>query len=359
MSNFFYIPEDEELCNNLTISNTNVATNKNDLDIVLDDNGELMDSKKELLDLLGTHFLICNEKIFEKGEDSGFEIYTHDAAIIGVFDGCGGLGSKVCPTISNKTEAYIASRAVNNAVRQWFKYNYTVGYEWDINILKKYIDESLKVCRSCTLESELKLKGSMVRPFPTTMAMITFKITNGKLYTEHFWSGDSRTYVLDGCGISQISVDDIKGEDAMSNLTKDGALTNVISADGKYFIHRAHFEPMYPCIMLCSSDGCFGYVSSPMEFELMILSTLENSNCVNEWQKLLNDEITSRSGDDQTLALAVFGFSSFEEMKNYFCKRHNVILDIVKQFKNASTEEKQLLWERYKTGYYRYEAKEV
>ena len=318
----------------------------------------IMDCKNDLLELLGTHFLICNEKIQSKGEDSGFEAYTHDAAVIGAFDGCGGLGSKTCPTISNKTEAYLASRAVSNAVKQWFRYNFSIGFKWDVDSLKKYICANLKLCQSCADETGLKLKGTMVRPFPSTIAMITFQIDKGKLSTEHFWAGDSRTYVLDSFGIGQISIDDIKGEDAMTNLTRDGALTNVLSADGKFFIHKAHFEPSHPCIMLCSSDGCFGYVSSPMEFELMILSSLEKSNCVDEWQRTLNDEISSRSGDDQTLALAAFGFSSFREMKKYFYDRYKAVLAVVQKFENADAGEKQLLWEQYKPGYYRHSAKE-
>lgn len=317
----------------------------------------IVDCKKKLLDFLGTHFLICNEKIQGKGEDSGFEAYTQDAAVIGAFDGCGGLGSKTCPTISNRTEAYLASRAVGNAVRQWFRYNFSVGFKWDENALKEFIGANLEMCQSYTEETGLKLKGSMVRPFPSTIAMITLQIVNGKLSTEHFWAGDSRTYVLDALGIGQISVDDIKGEDAMSNLTRDGALTNVLSADRKFVIHKAHFEPSHPCIMMCSSDGCFGYVSSPMEFELMILSSLENSKNVDEWQRTLNDEIASRSGDDQTLALAAFGFSSFKEMKEYYLERYKVVLAIVQEFENADADGKRLLWEQYKPGYYRHEAK--
>lgn len=316
----------------------------------------IMICKEKLLGLLGTHFLICNEKIQGKGEDSGFEAYTQDAAVIGAFDGCGGLGSKTCPAISDKTEAYLASRAVANAVRQWFEYNFTADFKWDVDVLKEFIDKNLKMCQSHSEDNGLKMRGSMVRPFPSTIAMITFKIANGKLSTEHFWAGDSRTYVLDTLGIGQISVDDIKGEDAMNNLTRDGALTNVLSADGKYVIHKAHFEPLYPCIMMCSSDGCFGYVSSPMEFELIILSSLENANNVDEWKRTLDDEISSRSGDDQTLALATFGFSSFREIKEYYSERYKIVRGIVHEFESADADRKQCLWEQYKPGYYRHEA---
>lgn len=318
-----------------------------------------MNYKIGLLDILGTHFLICNEKIQGKGEDSGFEAYTQEAGVMGVFDGCGGLGSKVCPTLSNKTEAYLASRAACNGVRQWFESNSSSKYKWDPSSLKEYIDKNLKICEKYTKSAETKLMGSLVRPFPSTMAIITFQTINKKLSTQHFWAGDSRTYVIDSLGLGQISVDDIKGEDAMSNLTKDGALTNVLSADKKYVIHHAHFKSEIPCLLICASDGCFGYVSSPMEFELLILSTLYTSDNVDEWQKTLSAEISKRSGDDQTLTLAAFGFSTFKEMKDYFVERYTIVLDIVENFKSANASERQRFWEEYKATYYRYKAEKV
>ena len=364
MNDLFSRPDETDLCDSLEIAKapdrkiTKKSKYRAGAAAASAEPVAFMDCNQDLLDLLGTHFLICNEKIRGMGEDCGFELYTHAAAVIGVFDGCGGLGAKTCPTISNKTEAYLASRAVGSAVKQWFEHSCSADVPWDVNSLKKLICAKLKLCRSCTEETGLRLKGTMVRPFPSTLAMITFQIVNGRLSTEHFWAGDSRTYVLDAFGIGQISVDDIKGEDAMTNLTRDGALTNVLSADSQFVIHKAHFEPSYPCMMLCSSDGCFGYVASPMEFETMILSSLERAQCVDEWQRILSDEIASRSGDDQTLALAAFGFSSFREMKDYFYDRYQAMLAVAEQFEHADANGKRLLWEQYKPGYYRHSAKE-
>ena len=50
-----------------------------------------MDGGKDFLELLSTHFLICNDKIIGNGEDCGYEAYTSEAGIMGAFDGCGGL----------------------------------------------------------------------------------------------------------------------------------------------------------------------------------------------------------------------------------------------------------------------------
>lgn len=312
---------------------------------------------KDFLDLLSTHFLICNDKIKGKGEDCGFEAYTCEAGIMGAFDGCGGLGAKTCPAVSDMTEAFLASRAVGAAVKEWFSSRSATVYEWDVEFLKDLIISKLELCQNQTADSGPKLRGSMVRPFPSTIAMIAFQIVDGKLLTQHIWAGDSRTYILDKNGLGQISNDDIKGEDAMSNLTRDGALTNVISVDKRFKLHSAVFTPKHPCIMFCATDGCFGYVSSPMEFEMMVLAALENATNVAEWQKLLNDDIFNRSGDDQTIAIAAFGFDDFDELKNYYADRYHMISRIVEKFGNGDPDKKQGLWETYKPNYYRYAAK--
>lgn len=318
--------------------------------------GSLGDNRS-FLELLSTHFLICNDRIKGKGEDCGFEAYTCEAGIMGAFDGCGGLGSKTCPSISNKTEAYLTSRAVGAAVKQWFYANAAAGYQWNADELKDQIISKLELCRNQTVESGIKLRGSLIRPFPSTIAVTAFRIVNGKLLTKHIWAGDSRTYILDKSGLGQISSDDIKGEDAMSNLTKDGALTNVISVDKRFKLHSAELIPGHPCIMFCATDGCFGYVSSPMEFEMMILAALEAATNVAQWQQLLNDDIFNRSGDDQTIAIAAFGFDNFSELKGYYANRYRTISKIVDKFNNCDPDEKQALWEAYKPNYYRYAAK--
>lgn len=317
-----------------------------------------LDCKKDFLELLSTHFLICNEKIEGEGEDSGFESYNCEAGVMGVFDGCGGLGADICPSVSGKTEAYLASRAVFAAVKEWFDSSESTGYEWSAESLRKQIISKLELCQNQTEDSGPMLLGSLVRPFPSTIAMITFRIVNEELQTHHIWAGDSRTYVLDKNGLGQISNDDINGEDAMSNLTRDGALTNVLSADKCFDLHSTTFTPKYPCIIFCATDGCFGYVSSPMEFELMVLDALEKAANVAEWQQLLDNDISNRSGDDQTIAIAAFGFEDFIELKSYFADRHHAISRIVEKFNNGDPDKKQGLWEAYKPNYYRYAANE-
>lgn len=313
-------------------------------------------ANKSFLDLLSTHFLICNEKISEKGEDSGYEAFTTKAGVVGVFDGCGGLGSKVCSRISGKTEAYLASRAVCNAVRLWFYENVETGYGFEVETLKNKILENLSICQGQNDDGGLRLKGSLVRPFPSTVAMVAFKPKGAGIVSQHIWAGDSRTYVIDKDGLAQISKDDAKGGDAMANLSRDGALTNVISVDGRFVLHEIMLLINSPCIVLAATDGCFSYVTSPMEFEYIILSTLINSSNVNEWRKKLNQEISTRAGDDQTIAVASFGFDCFEDMKKFFRPQLDKVTKIVEEVDSSDEEKKNQLWKTYKPNYYRYQA---
>ena len=313
-----------------------------------------LDCTQSFLNLLSTHFLICNDKIKGDGEDSGIEAYTRDVGIIGAFDGCGGLGAKCCPAVSDRTEAYLASRAVGAAVKRWFYANAAAKGNWSLEELRGNIDSNLDLCQRNSGDSGLRLRGSLVRPFPTTMAMVRFQIVDRKLVTEHIWAGDSRTYLLDKRGLAQVSVDDVQNQDAMSNLTNDGALTNVISADKQYVLHHATIVPKHPCIFFCASDGCFGYVSSPMEFEHMILQTLMESDSIIQWKQKLSDAIYERAGDDQTIAIAAFGFETFTDFKAYYMGRYSVMHQLVQTYEQSDQEQRQRLWEAYRPGYYRH-----
>jgi len=91
-----------------------------------------------------------------------------------------------------------------------------------------------------------------------------------------FWAGDSRAYLLDPrAGAQQLTTDDIKsGADAMRNLTDDSVMSNCISASADFHINHRAVELEAPFVVLCATDGCYGYLPSPMHFEQLLLSTM-------------------------------------------------------------------------------------
>lgn len=305
------------------------------------------------LDVVSTHFLICEEMFTDNGEDSGLKIFNEYAGLIGVFDGCGGLGAMRYPKIKNKTGAYLASRVVNGAVKDWFEENCAAHTEWDCDKLKYKIAERLNVCRSNCGDVSFRMKGTMISLFPTTMAVIVAYMKENRLFSKHIWAGDSRTYILSQDGLAQVSKDDIEGEDAFSNLSNDGILTNVVAADKKYRLHSTELAIDKPCILLTATDGCFGYVSSPMMFEYMLLSSLDRAENVYEWQNNLKRQLKEYSEDDYTLSMTALKYESFYDLKHAFAIRYKYIEEIVNKFESVQSERKEMLWKDYSKQYYR------
>ncbi len=315
-------------------------------------------NKIVLTEMLDTVFAINGEMIHHNGEDCYFYSFNEVAGILAVFDGCGGLGSKKYQAFNNKTGAYIASRGTARSFRKWFDYacdNNKFSRNDICCDLKSFIDKELSEYEKKDT-SNFKIKGSMVRPFPTTVASAVIGCSNEGIDVKSIWAGDSRVYMIDSKGLAQLSDDDIDGEDALSNLTGDGVLTNVVSADGKYTIHISDYHIPFPCIIFTATDGCFGYIPTPMQFEYCLLISLENSNSILEWQKNITQFIREISGDDHTMCLAAFGFKEFNSLKKYYSDRIQYLYDnYISIMENDETNDRILeLWQKYSPDYYRY-----
>ena len=126
-----------------------------------------------------------------------------------------------------------------------------------------------------------------------------------------FQAGDSRAYVAepDG-GLGQLTTDHLRsGGDAMRNLTDDSVMSNCISADTEFSIDHHQVQLQAPFLLLCATDGCFAYVRSPMHFEHLLLSTMQDAQDVPAWQQALEAE-TTITGDDAAIALLGLGPTS-------------------------------------------------
>lgn len=297
---------------------------------------------EELPDLLLKQgFLFCQEQKKGLGEDFCLAEYREDQLLIGVFDGCGGSGARIYPKLEGHTGAYVASRAATRAVKRWFRKQ----KEDQENSLKTCIDAELDICRSFAGAASA-LKGSLNREFPTTMAMFCLK----KQEAEFFWCGDSRGYFLDREGLHQVTVDDVTITDAMQNLREDAPMTNVISASRPYEIHRRKLELKNPGILLVATDGCFGYLTSPMEFERLLLETLQDAGDLKEWKEKLREKIGKVAGDDYTLGLWICGSDSFRHLKGYMKPRLDHMSVVLGA--DGQTEEKLYeQWECYRRIY--------
>jgi hypothetical protein len=105
-------------------------------------------------------------------------------------------------------------------------------------------------------------------------------------------------------GLQQLTTDDLRsGGDAMRNLSDDSVMSNCISADTDFHVNHRQVELQAPFLLLCATDGCFAYVRSPMHFEHLLLSTLQDARDAESWRRALEAAVTAITGDDAALAL--------------------------------------------------------
>lgn len=308
-----------------------------------------------LPEFIDTVFSVCEEKIEDCGEDCFAYSVNDQAALLAVCDGCGGLGATTYPEWGDRTGAYLASRMAIHSLQKWFDAECGSDHLFDENS-----PDNLKICFQNEFglfeNSERpisRIQGSMVRPFPTTLASVIIKYDEKKIIGNVLWAGDSRIYCLNSQGLFQLSVDDIYGEDALSNLTKDGALKNLISSDGNYKIHSEIYDIPSPSIIISSTDGCFGYLPTPMHFESMLLNCLDSSKNVMEWKENILLTLHKVAGDDATMCLATFGYGSFSDLKSNLKGRYDEInRKYIIPLEDADDKLVKDYWDKYKRGYY-------
>jgi hypothetical protein len=106
-----------------------------------------------------------------------------------------------------------------------------------------------------------------------------------------------------------------------------------------------------------ATDGCFGYLASPMDFEYLLLQTLfESQYDFEDWQYQLTEAILKTTGDDASMSLWAWGFENLNDLKNYFFDRQQVIyqtyIQPLAQADKPTNDLRQALWQEYKKNYY-------
>jgi serine/threonine protein phosphatase PrpC len=318
-----------------------------------------MKNTENLLSLMDV-FAVKGEMVAGKGEDNYAIKSNVRYGLFGVFDGCGGIGSRKYPVFQNRTGAFIAAQIAGRTIKEeWFPDFCNKGQSLSannipvlLNDLKGFLLKGLADADSHTEKS--LIKGSLTKNFPTTAAFVLSELQDGDLKAYFIWAGDSRGYLLGEYGLVQVTADDISGGmDAMSNLNDDGKLTNVISADGDFNLNYTGFTIQEQTILITATDGCFGYFQTPMEFEFMLLETLCKSKNIAEWKNAVDRQIREVAGDDYTICIAVYKSKGFKELKKAYARRYEHLRDeYIKPMKTADAATLTALWDRYKNAYY-------
>jgi serine/threonine protein phosphatase PrpC len=320
-------------------------------------------------------------KVPDQGEDADPIVRDGpDLGLIGVFDGMGGAGGTVYDTPEGpRSGAYLASRIARDVVER--RMLELLEPDWNLNgkSTAEELRRSVQQVLSARL-AELKappsgLRSRLLRALPTTMALLALQRTQpgGPAWACHvFWAGDSRAYVFEPAGARQLTSDDLRDPgDAMANLRRDSVVSNAMSADTEFHVNHRRVELRAPFLVVCATDGCFGYVSSPMHFEHLVLSELQNARSTDAWSASLQAKIAAVAGDDAAMAMLGVG-ADFAEFQTLFAPRvaeleqqFIVPLDELSSAVIEAERELQLLrrrqldeateaWHRYKPGYEHY-----
>jgi serine/threonine protein phosphatase PrpC len=263
-------------------------------------------------------FRFCTAKVAGEGEDADPILRVGpDLGLLGVFDGMGGAGGRMYDTPDGRhTGAWIAARFARNVVERLMLE--LIKPEWNLDgpataaELHRVLASSLAARLAELKAPETTLRSKLVKALPTTMALAVLQRTDpaaGTYACHLFWAGDSRAYVVaPDVGAMQLTTDDLRsGGDAMRNLTDDSVMSNCISADTEFHINHRQVELQAPFLLLCATDGCFAYVRSPMHFEHLLLSTLQDARDAQSWRRALEAAVTAITGDDAALALLGLG----------------------------------------------------
>ena len=328
-------------------------------------------------------FKFCTAKVAGEGEDADPILRVGpDLGLLGAFDGMGGAGGRVYDTPDGRhSGAYIASRFARNVVERLMLE--LIKPEWNLDgpataaELHRVLASSL-AARLVELKApETTLRSKLVKALPTTMTLAVLQRAGpaAAAYDCHlFQAGDSRAYVAepDG-GLRQLTTDQLRsGGDAMRNLTDDSVMSNCIAADTEFYIDHHQVQLQAPFLLLCATDGCFAYVRSPMHFEHLLLSTMQDARDVPAWQQALEAEVTAITGDDAAIALLGLG-ADLDGFKQLFKDRTDELgrryIDPLDELDGQVRQaEQQLaglrarrvelgaeLWGAYKSGYERYQ----
>ena len=320
-------------------------------------------------------------KILDQGEDSDPILRDGpDLALLGVFDGMGGAGGTVYETPEGRrTGAYLGSRIARDVVEQ--RMLDLLEPDWHLKgkaaarNLEHSVQQALKQRLQELNPAPSGLRSRLIRALPTTMALVALQRTQpgGPTWAGHvFWAGDSRVYVFEARGASQLSTDDLRDPgDALANLRRDSVVSNALSADTEFHINYRRVELHSPFLVVCATDGCFGYVRTPMHFEYLVLRHLLEARSTEAWSSTLQAEIAAVTGDDAAMSTLGVG-ADLQEFQKLFAPRvaelASDFIEPLDDLSDAVTRAEQELralqsrqldemterWNRYKSEYERY-----
>ncbi|WP_258534437.1 protein phosphatase 2C domain-containing protein [Streptomyces sp. PT12] len=309
---------------------------------------------------------VWTERVAGRGEDAEALAAHHRGSrggVIAVFDGAGGAGAAPAwraPGGESYTGAWVGARVARLATECWFREAVErAGPDGPLHggaaaALAEELRRQLDAARP---RMRGRITGSMRRVLPTTVAGLAYRLTGDAVAGQALWAGDSRAYaLLPASGLHALTRDHTHLDDALEQLRADPAMTNVVCADRPFTVDAHAWTFPLPCVLLCATDGFFGYLETPARFEWVLLRTLAAAGDLAGWARLLRDEVGAYTADDATLALAAPGFGDFAALRRAFGPRHDAVRARYggEGPEVASRGWQDAAWRSYRAGYERH-----
>jgi serine/threonine protein phosphatase PrpC len=290
-----------------------------------------------------------SDKHPRRGEDAyPVRIAQADSIWLAVFDGLGGSGSRKIPLegVRPRSHAWLASRIASASLRDAIEEHANQLTAEDIaNRLRE--DLSRRFTEMPATQS--RIQGSSLRNLPTTMAATHLIKGESGVTCQAFWAGDSRVYALSPeYGLQQMTRDDtIEPVDAFEAIRNDSPMRNLICESSTFTINTDSYDVETPSVFIAATDGCFHYALSPQHFELLLLEAIQEATSSAEWRQATKDRVDDIRHDDASMAVAAWGWSKFEEMREAFHPR----LEALKTQYLDYGEDVLGWWQVYRHGY--------
>ncbi|GHE09249.1 PP2C family protein-serine/threonine phosphatase [Streptomyces alanosinicus] len=277
---------------------------------------------------------VWTERVPGRGEDAEPFVAHHmdsGQGMLAVFDGSGGAGAAPVWQASDgesRTGAWVGARVARLAADHWFHDVAAEGEPATPETLCSYLQFFL----GRAPQRRSKISGTMRRQLPTTLAAVHYRLVcpqaEPQLELQPLWAGDSRAYVLrPGTGLQVLTRDHTRESDALELLRTDPPMTNLVCADRDFEIDGQRLIHSLPCVLVTATDGFFGYVHTPADFETLLLSTLQDAATVEEWADLIRRAVQACTADDASLALVALGYGGFKDLRGQFAARLEELTD--------------------------------
>ena len=158
---------------------------------------------------------------------------------------------------------------------------------------------------------------------PTTLVAINInEEREDEIDIDVYWAGDSRAYYLTTNGIKQLSKDDER-EEAITNYF-------TLKESVKVELKKKHYVLKKPGLLFVCSDGIFDAPPFPdhLSLELGLIQLMVEKDSMEGYKENLMRVYNAVKCDDSTMAMRMFGYSSYKEMKEAFKPRfdHDAVL---------------------------------